>query len=158
MTQRAWRGDTSGLGSLGKTRRKFAGGKFCKRNRTTRNFGARRYKLPDSERKRNGTLLVLGADTTSIMMMPLQYSAQTTSWSPQGMRVLRQCKVSRAEVIFATIQRHIRLSNKERNKDVTMLPNCPMFSVRLWITTSPYRWPIGNLSSTRMLCTSPELH
>jgi hypothetical protein len=31
-----------------------------------------------------------------------------------------------------------------------------MFAVRLWITTSPYRWPIGNLPSTCMLCTPPH--
>jgi hypothetical protein len=28
---------------------------------------------------------------------------------------------------------------------------CPMFVVRLWITTSLYRWPIGSLLSTYML-------
>jgi hypothetical protein len=36
--------------------------------------------------------------------------------------------------------------------------NCPMFAVRLWITTSPYRWPVGSLPSTCMLCTPPALH
>jgi hypothetical protein len=41
---------------------------------------------------------------------------------------------------------------------ITMLPNCPMFAGRLWITTSPYRWPIGSLLSTCMLCTPPALH
>jgi hypothetical protein len=35
-------------------------------------------------------------------------------------------------------------------------PNCKMFVVRLWITTSPYRWPIGSLPSTCMLCTPPH--
>jgi hypothetical protein len=38
------------------------------------------------------------------------------------MRVLRQCKVPRAEVIFFTVQRgNIRPSKKEMNKAVTML-------------------------------------
>jgi hypothetical protein len=37
-------------------------------------------------------------------------------------------------------------------------PNCPMFAVRLWITASPYRWSIGSLPSTCMLCTPPALH
>jgi hypothetical protein len=38
------------------------------------------------------------------------------------MRVLLECKVSRAEVMFVTIQREkIRPSNKEMNKAVTML-------------------------------------
>jgi hypothetical protein len=40
-------------------------------------------------------------------------------------------------------------------KAVTMLPYFPMFAVRLWITTSSYRWPVGSLPSTCMLCTSP---
>jgi hypothetical protein len=48
------------------------------------------------------------------------YSPQITSWTPQGMRVLRQCKVPRAEVMFVTIQReNIRPSKKEMNKAVT---------------------------------------
>jgi hypothetical protein len=34
--------------------------------------------------------------------------------------------------------------------------NCTMFAVRLWITTSPYRWPIGSLPSTFMLWTPPH--
>jgi hypothetical protein len=38
-----------------------------------------------------------------------------------------------------------------------MIPNCPMFAVRLWITTSPYRWPIGSLPSTCLLCTPRAL-
>jgi hypothetical protein len=33
--------------------------------------------------------------------------------------------------------------------------NCLMFAVRLWITTSPYRWPVGSLPSTCMHCTPP---
>jgi hypothetical protein len=65
------------------------------------------------------------------------YSPQITSWSPQEMRVLRQCKVPRVEVMFVTVQReNIRPSKKEMNKVVTMLPNWLMFSVTLWITTS----------------------
>jgi hypothetical protein len=35
---------------------------------------------------------------------------------------------------------------------VTILPNCRMFAVRPWITTSPYRIPVGSLPSTCMLC------
>jgi hypothetical protein len=50
------------------------------------------------------------------------YSPQITSWSPQGMRILRQCKVPRAEVMFVTIQReNICPSKKEINNSVTML-------------------------------------
>jgi hypothetical protein len=42
------------------------------------------------------------------------YSSQITSCSPQGMRVLRQCKDPRAGVMFVTIQReNIRPSKKE---------------------------------------------
>jgi hypothetical protein len=78
------------------------------------------------------------------------YSPHITSWSPQGMRVLRQCKVPRAEVMFVTVQSEkIRPSKKELNKPW----KCPMFAVRLWITPSPYRWPIGSLPSTCILCT-----
>jgi hypothetical protein len=48
------------------------------------------------------------------------------------MRVLRQCKVPRAEVMFVTIQReNIRPLKKEMKKAVTMLSNYPMFAVRL---------------------------
>jgi hypothetical protein len=74
----------------------------------------------------------------------------------QGIRVLRQCKVSRAEVMFVTLQReNIRPSKKDMNKAVTMLPNCPMFAVTLRITTSTYRRQIGSLPSTCMLCPPP---
>jgi hypothetical protein len=42
--------------------------------------------------------------------------------SPQGMRVLQQCKVPRVEVIFVIIQRqNIRPQKKEMNKAVTIL-------------------------------------
>jgi hypothetical protein len=41
----------------------------------------------------------------------------------------------------------------EMNKTWT----CPMFAVRLWITTPLYRWPIG-LPSTCMVCPPPALH
>jgi hypothetical protein len=80
------------------------------------------------------------------------YSPQITSWSPQGMRVLRQCKQSRAEVMFVTIHReNIRPQRKKWTRLLQCNPNCPMFAVRLWITTSPYRWPIGCSSSTENL-------
>jgi hypothetical protein len=83
------------------------------------------------------------------------YCTQITSWSPQEMRVLRQCTVPRAEVMFVNIQ----LENIRPSKKLTRLLqclNCPMFAVRLWITTSPYHWPIGSLPSTCMLCTPPH--
>jgi hypothetical protein len=83
-----------------------------------------------------------------------RYSPQITSWSPKVMRVLRQCKVQRAEVMFVTIQReNIRHSNKWTRLLQSL--NCPMFAFWLWIITSPYRWPVGSLPSTCMLCTSP---
>jgi hypothetical protein len=41
------------------------------------------------------------------------HSSQITSWSPQGMRVLRKCKDPRAEVMFVTVQgENIRSSHK----------------------------------------------
>jgi hypothetical protein len=132
------------------------------------------------------------------------YSPHIMSWSPQGMRVLRQCKFPRAKVMFVTIQsENIRPSKKGMNKAVTMLifkfpyngcasseslsmkedesleisspllsswtsminssltlqnPNCPMFAVSQWITTSPHRWPTESLPSTCVLCTPPALH
>jgi hypothetical protein len=73
------------------------------------------------------------------------YSPQITSWFPQGMRVLRQCKVPRAEVMFVTIKRkNIRPSKKKWTMLLQCL-SCPMFAVRLWITTSRYRWSIWSL-------------
>jgi hypothetical protein len=40
--------------------------------------------------------------------------------------------VPRVDVMFVIIQReNIRPSKKEMNKAVTMLPNCPVFAVRL---------------------------
>jgi len=45
---------------------------------------------------------------------------------------LRQCKVPRAGVMFDIMQReNIRHSKKKVNMTVTMLPNFPMFAVRL---------------------------
>jgi hypothetical protein len=85
---------------------------------------------------------------TSNVFLDIQhnYNPQLTRWAPQEMQVLRQCKVPRAKVRFVTIQReNIRPSKKQMNKAVTMLPNCPTFSIRLWITMSHYRWPIGRL-------------
>jgi hypothetical protein len=59
------------------------------------------------------------------------YGQHITSLSPQGMRVLRQCTVTRAEIMFVITQReNIRPSKKEINKAVQRL-NCPMFAVRL---------------------------
>jgi hypothetical protein len=52
----------------------------------------------------------------------LVYCPQITSWSLQGMRVLRQCTVPQAQVMFITNQlEHIRPSMKEMNKAATML-------------------------------------
>jgi hypothetical protein len=48
---------------------------------------------------------------------------------PQEMRVLRQCMVSRAEVIFVTAQHeNIRPLKKEINKAVTMLKLLDVFT------------------------------
>jgi hypothetical protein len=44
----------------------------------------------------------------------------------------------------------------EMNKAVTMLSNYPMFAVTLWMTTSPYRWPIRSLPSTCLFYTPPH--
>jgi hypothetical protein len=43
----------------------------------------------------------------------------------------------------------VKTLSPQRNKWTRLLQcwNCPMFSVRLWITTCPYRWPIGILPS-----------
>jgi hypothetical protein len=79
------------------------------------------------------------------------YCPQITSW----MRVLRQCTVPRAEVMFFTIEReNIRLLNKEMNKAVTMLKlhwclQLGYESLRLFIADHP---------STFMLCTARALH
>jgi hypothetical protein len=43
-------------------------------------------------------------------------------------------------------------------KALTMIPNCAMFAVKLWITTSLYRWPIWSLPSTYMFYTPSALH
>jgi hypothetical protein len=54
--------------------------------------------------------------------MTTVYSPQITSWSPQEMRVLLQCKVPRAEVTFVTIKlENIRFSQKEMEQALTML-------------------------------------
>jgi hypothetical protein len=45
----------------------------------------------------------------------LKYCPPVATWSPQGMQVLRQCKVPQAEVMFITIQR------ENMNKAITML-------------------------------------
>jgi hypothetical protein len=50
------------------------------------------------------------------------YSPQITTWSPQGMRALRQCKAPRAQVMFATIQReNIRPSKNDIVTDSQVL-------------------------------------
>jgi hypothetical protein len=57
-------------------------------------------------------------------MVGVLYDIQSTDHEliRQGMRVLWQCKVPQAEVMFVTIQReNIRPSKKEKNKPVTML-------------------------------------
>jgi hypothetical protein len=61
--------------------------------------------------------VLLGCDTALTLANTVHRSR-----APQGMRALRQCKVPRAEVMFVTIQReNILPSNKEINKDITML-------------------------------------
>jgi hypothetical protein len=86
------------------------------------------------------------------------YCPQITSWSPQGMRVLQQCTVPRAEIMFITIQRkNIHPQEKKWTRLLQCL-NCPMFAVRLWITAPLYRWPAGSLPSTCLLCTPSALH
>jgi hypothetical protein len=55
------------------------------------------------------------------------------------MRVLRQCTVPRAEVMFVTIQRkNIRPSNKEINKAVTVLklPDVNSLAVNHYVSLS----------------------
>jgi hypothetical protein len=54
------------------------------------------------------------------------FCPEVTSCSQQRMRVLRQCTVPRAEVMFITIQReHIRLSQKEMNNAVVTMLKLP---------------------------------
>jgi hypothetical protein len=71
-------------------------------------------------RELNGDLRYLGLTAVKLGL----YSPQTTSWTPQGMWVLRKCKVSRNKVdlMFVTNQReNIHPSKKKMNKAVTML-------------------------------------
>jgi hypothetical protein len=89
------------------------------------------------------------------LIAPFTYTPQITSSSPQEMRVLRRCKVPRAEVMFVTIQRENIHPQRKKWTRLLQCLNCPMFAVRLWITTSPYRWSVGSLPSTCMLCTPP---
>jgi hypothetical protein len=83
------------------------------------------------------------------------YCPQITSWSPQGMRVLRQCTVPRAKVMFVTIQRENISASKEKSSRLLKCLNCPMFAVRQWITTSTYRWAIKSLPPNCMMWTPP---
>jgi hypothetical protein len=58
-------------------------------------------------------------NVTSIAKKDNIYSPHITSRSLQGMRVLRQCKVPRAEIMFVTIQReNSSPSKKEFNSDL----------------------------------------
>jgi hypothetical protein len=66
------------------------------------------------------------------------YGTQITSWSLQGMRVLRQCKVPLAEM-FVTIQcENIRPSKKEMDIAVTMLklPNVCSYTINHYVYMS----------------------
>jgi hypothetical protein len=66
----------------------------------------------------------------------IKHCPQITSWSQQGMRLLRQCTVPWAEVMFVSIQReNIRHPNKKWTRLLQYL-NSPMFAVMLWITVS----------------------
>jgi hypothetical protein len=55
---------------------------------------------------------------------------------------------------------NVKTFGRQKKKLTRLLQrlNCPMFAVRLSITTRPYRWPIGSLPSTCMLCTPPAMH
>jgi hypothetical protein len=69
---------------------------------------------------------IFGSGTCSQITQPLLDTRNTVHRSRvdplQGMRVLRQCKVPRAEVMFVVIQReNICPSKKEMNKAVAML-------------------------------------
>jgi hypothetical protein len=86
-----------------------------------------------------------------------QYCPQITSWSPQGMRVLRQCTVPRAEVMFVTIQHENSAPQRKKWTRLLQCLNCPMFAIRPWITTSLCHWPVRSLPSTCVLCTPPAL-
>jgi hypothetical protein len=103
-------------------------GRFCVHNQAT----AQRQEqngIPEADaplnpqtnkqtNKRNGVdnVALLGYDAVQTPT----YSPQITIWYPQGMRVLRQSKFPRAEVMFVTIRReNIRPSKKEMNKAVT---------------------------------------
>jgi hypothetical protein len=78
------------------------------------------------------------------------YSTQMTSWSPQGMRVLRQCKFSRAEVMFVTIQReNILLSKKEMNKAVYQTK----FVQQFWLKRANFCFCFSEKSVTFALLT-----
>jgi hypothetical protein len=60
-----------------------------------------------------GYKVVYGEENKTRDRMVIKYSPQTMSWSPQGMRVLRQCTVPRAELMFVTNKReNIRRSKK----------------------------------------------
>jgi hypothetical protein len=60
--------------------------------------------------------------TTVLVLLLVGYCPQITRLSLQRMRVLRQCMVLRAEVMFVTIQHeNICASKKEMNKAVTVL-------------------------------------
>jgi hypothetical protein len=95
---------------------------------------------------------------TILCFCSVLYCPHITSWSPQGMRVLRQCKVLRAEIMFVTIQRENILPQRKKWTNLLQFLNCPIFAVRIWITTPFYRWPIGNLPSTRVFCTRFAVH
>jgi hypothetical protein len=83
------------------------------------------------------------------------YSPQTTSWSRKA---CESCGNARfREQKWCSILFNVKTFAPQRRKWKRLLQciNCPMFAVRLWITTSPYRWPIGSLPFNRMLCTPP---
>jgi hypothetical protein len=51
--------------------------------------------------------------------------------------------------------KHSPLERKKWTRMLRCFQTVRFFAVRLWITTSPYRWPIWSLPSTCMLCTPP---
>jgi hypothetical protein len=97
-------------------------------------------------------MLTNGFISTIFITVTHQYCPQIKSWSPQGMRALRQYKVPRTEVMFVTIHREKFALQRKKWTSLLRCLNCIIFAVRPWITTSLYRRPIGSLPSTWMLC------
>jgi hypothetical protein len=113
-----------------------------------------------SLKKTRDTFLKTSGDGR-LIHVPLRYQAycpHITSWSPQGIRALRQCTVPTADVMFVTIQReNILPSKKKTNKAVTMLklPDDYSYAMNHYVSLSLTN---RKSSSTCMLCTPLALH